>query len=580
MSTTTTTALNYTAPPTFPKADKFDGMNWLQWNKAILISARLQGARGYLEELIVNPAAHPLAAPLPPSPSTTDAPIITTTITLTAAVPLTPWTSTSPSTEEWDTCDAWAMGLITWNVKNTVGLGVKTNRMAAQAWTSLKLQYETTSDLTAVLADTKLCQIKLCDSDDLHTHIANLRSKWAYANSVSAEVLDRDFQIIQLQSLPMMPVWQAFISTLYEAKTAAEVITRIGLHWQHVSETRTIATLNTTTTALQADTKQKKPDKYCTNCHRRGHTADVCYWSGGGKDGQFPPGFGKRGGANGSTNSSTPSTTTPATTANVAMVETAYALMAVMGGWDKDGGTGEHVVSFIPTRDKPTALAAMASGGGELLTYVDSSASDHCFANKNDFSAYEPFIESCEGQAACRGARFKILRKGTVVKVFISEGQKTTITFYNALHTPEFAANLISVSKFDTANFKVIFGEGRARFIDSNSEAFVTANCSNRMYLLSQGPDTAALSVRSHEKPTSIDIWHWQFSHAGVTLIEDMAQKNLVDRLQITGGDLDRAPGMCEDCIYGKQTSRPYDEHYTPETELLALVHIDLWGPA
>ncbi|CAA7267102.1 unnamed protein product [Cyclocybe aegerita] len=56
-----------------------------------------------------------------------------------------------------------------------------------------------------------------------------------------------------------------------------------------------------------------------------------------------------------------------------------------------------------------------------------------------------------------------------------------------------------------------------------------------------------------------------------------MARKDLVDGLRIMDGD--RAPGMCEDCIYGKQTSRPYDEDYMPETELLALVHVDLWGP-
>ncbi|KAJ3496002.1 hypothetical protein NLJ89_g10543 [Agrocybe chaxingu] len=57
-----------------------------------------------------------------------------------------------------------------------------------------------------------------------------------------------------------------------------------------------------------------------------------------------------------------------------------------------------------------------------------------------------------------------------------------------------------------------------------------------------------------------------------------MAQKDLVDGLHITDGD--GAPWMCEDCIYGKHASRPYDENYTPETELLALVHVDLWGPA
>jgi len=35
------------------------------------------------------------------------------------------------------------------------------------------------------------------------------------------------------------------------------------------------------------------------NCRRHGHTIKVCYWPGRGKEGQFPPGFGQRGGTRG-----------------------------------------------------------------------------------------------------------------------------------------------------------------------------------------------------------------------------------------------------------------------------------------
>ncbi|KAJ3493089.1 hypothetical protein NLJ89_g11094 [Agrocybe chaxingu] len=60
-------------------------------------------------------------------------------------------------------------------------------------------------------------------------------------------------------------------------------------------------------------------------------------------------------------------------------------------------------------------------------------------------------------------------------------------------------------------------------------------------------------------------------------LTEDLAWKNLVNGLHITGGE--GSPSMCEDCIYGKQTARLYDKHYKPESETLALVHIDLHHP-
>ncbi|KAJ3493088.1 hypothetical protein NLJ89_g11093 [Agrocybe chaxingu] len=223
-------------------------------------------------------------------------------------------------------------------------------------------------------------------------------------------------------------MWEAHISTLYDLTTSTDVIAHITLHRQCVSQNSTVSTLNTSNMALQADAKVKKPEKQCTNCHRRGHLVEACYWPGGGKEGQFPPGFG--------------------------------------------------------------------------------NASDHYFANKTNFSAYELFPELHEGQVACHGAKFRILGKGTIVKTFISEGQWMTLTFHNVLHTPNFTANLISVSRFDAARFKVLFGGGHAQFIDPKGKTFVTASHANGMYTLLPDLDSTALSAKSHEKPTSIDTWH------------------------------------------------------------------------
>jgi hypothetical protein len=76
-----------------------------------------------------------------------------------------------------------------------------------------------------------------------------------------------------------------------------------------------------------------------------------------------------------------------------------------------------------------------------------------------------------------------------------------------------------------------------------------------------------AMPAKSHEKPTSIDQWHRRFCHFGKRTIKEMASKNLVDGLQIVVGKENL--GMCEDCIYGKQTSRPYDERVVPEKDVL-----------
>lgn len=53
-----------------------------------------------------------------------------------------------------------------------------------------------------------------------------------------------------------------------------------------------------------------------------------------------------------------------------------------------------------------------------------------------------------------------------------------------------------------------------------------------------------------------------------------MAKQGLVDGLDIVGNL--KLEGKCKDCIYGKQTSHPYDEVVEPEKEVLECVYGDL----
>jgi hypothetical protein len=59
--------------------------------------------------------------------------------------------------------------------------------------------------------------------------------------------------------------------------------------------------------------------------------------------------------------------------------------------------------------------------------------------------------------------------------------------------------------------------------------------------------------------------------------IAKLMMKKLVDGLSVTSKMM---KGLCEDCIFGKQARRPFDEVVTPETEVNEHVHTDLWGPA
>lgn len=316
------------------------------------------------------------------------------------------------------------------------------------------------------------------------------------------------------------------IASLHGITTSTDVIVHLDTHWTQVNLNAKVKTSGTTTVALKANSQSNYNKKICTNpnCGQCGHTIKNCYWRGGGKEGQFPPGFSRRNTRNQTSAAPTSSTTTP--TANAAIIETVYMLMAV-------DTPEQYVASSIPTHTErseyddsdipeafapreevvrePNAMVAGVGTGTSNTTYIDSGASHHYFANKTEFSSYIKYPNKKEGQAATRSSKFTIYVTGTVAKRYLSGNKATTFNFSDALHMPDFAANLISVSKFDNAGFEIQFGNNKVRIIDPNGLEVLKVEKRNRMYIFEEhSPDLnhTVLPAKSHEKPTSIEQWH------------------------------------------------------------------------
>ena len=62
-----------------------------------------------------------------------------------------------------------------------------------------------------------------------------------------------------------------------------------------------------------------------------------------------------------------------------------------------------------------------------------------------------------------------------------------------------------------------------------------------------------------------------------LSTVEQMYRKGIVEGLTIT--NLACQPGLCEDCIMGKQSRCPFDGNTHPASEVLKRIHIDFWGP-
>ena len=144
-----------------------------------------------------------------------------------------------------------------------------------------------------------------------------------------------------------------------------------------------------------------------------------------------------------------------------------------------------------------------------IHTYADSGASDHCFVNKSDFYSYKLFNTPKEGQAAGEDLRFAILGQGIVKKTFLGlNGQQNYITFNHALHTPNLAANFISISQIDAAGHKSTFGDGQVTIKDKEGRTILSGKGSHGMYLLQIIKTHITMPAQVHKKPVTIEVWH------------------------------------------------------------------------
>ena len=141
---TSTNSLN---PPNFPEEVHLDGTNYNTFKTRVMIAARARGARGYLDRTITKPIPPTGDQKIPENKGTE-------------------WSSKTPSLEEWEERDAWALGLIIYNAKNPVGLGIEMDGMVAEAWTSLTENFGVFSEIAAMDAERCLQATEFSDGMD------------------------------------------------------------------------------------------------------------------------------------------------------------------------------------------------------------------------------------------------------------------------------------------------------------------------------------------------------------------------------------------------------------------------------
>ena len=145
-------------------------------------------------------------------------------------------------------------------------------------------------------AERELRNLTYSDGDDFPNHTAISRNKLYNANALGAGITDESFKTIILNSLPH--TWDPITILLHRDMPSTGAISRLDMWWLRIRNHSTSPPRSVTALQINSSVRKDRKQLICANpnCNRWGHTIGMCYWLGGEKEGQYPSGFGKRGG--------------------------------------------------------------------------------------------------------------------------------------------------------------------------------------------------------------------------------------------------------------------------------------------
>lgn len=291
--------------------------------------------------------------------------------------------------------------------------------------------------------------------------------------------------------------------------------------------------------ALSADS-----DITCHNCKRKGHKQADCWSKGGGKEGQGPRQ--KKG------------------------KKTETAVVAAANDEDNE------LFAFTCTSDFANVAETLQVPKSRLGTCIDSGASRVYSPDRTKFTNYRSIDRRI---TAADGRELKAIGMGDL-EIELPNGPKTTkMKFEKAIHSPDMAFTLISISRLDKAGYKVIFNKGMCTIMNPKGHVIATIPHSDGLYRVIAAKTSSGQSYAATASgKMTISEAHKKLGH-----VSHRAIIHAVEKGYITGIDLEPGskPEFCEVCAKAKAARQPFPkESETRATKYGERVHWDLWGPA
>jgi hypothetical protein len=415
-------------------------------------------------------------------------------------------------------------------------------------WKQLTLVKEARGKLGILATQCALYRTIANEGFNLVDHISKLRKLQEDLHLMGSIVADEDFAMILVSSLPES--WDLYTSAYLGSKTDGSGLTSHGLvailleedrRWRGRNRDPDEVALHTRDSGKASGTNS---DKEWYNCHKKGHLVKDCWAKGGGKESQGPRGRRKgRGDGRNKNWTHQASDVINNSLADISYTVNTHTLSCY--SWVLVSGTTSHICNLWD------------AFGTDYKVLTDATVQG---------------IGKTPAQAVGRG---------TITVNFTVNGQTISHRLREVLYIPEARNSLLSISRFDESGGDITFKAGTHRLSDKNKGLVRTGLKSGRLYLLdarAQLNGNEHANVVALRKP-SWDEWHCCYGHLGITRLETLKSKQLVDGMEV---DKSTVPSQTSKaCIQAKQAVRPFPKEAEHKSKVPGERTLsDIWGPA
>lgn len=161
--------------------------------------------------------------------------------------------------------------------------------------------------------------------------------------------------------------------------------------------------------------------------------------------------------------------------------------------------------------------------------------------------------------------------EGTVMAKFIvGDRESLDVVLENVLYVPKLQGSLLSVKQLMDKGFSVVFKDDRC-YLSKDGDSLLIARCEKGLFRVKNKQEDFSLATRTNNA-MCVHEWHLVLAHRNLQDIHRMKSQGLcVKNCECSD--------VCEPCIKGKMSVKPFPRKATPTTAVMDCVVTDVCGP-